>query len=580
MRSPARGALHSHFFGQSSFATHSVANARNVVKLAEGVPLEIVAPFGCGVQTGAGGVLNVTHPPAGTSIAVFGTGTVGLCRDPRRRGSPVVRPSSGLTFNPARLTLARELGATDALMPIRSDAGEEIRRITGSGADFALETSGVPAVLRTAVDALAPTGECGVIGAPPSGQRSRSTSTTSSRSDASSEESSRATASPSSSLANDLGGPLAARELAKMGDRVFDPEKIVLVADHFMPAKDTRSAELQKTLKEWARAQGVTFYDQGRGGIEHTVLVEEGWVVPGSVVVGSDSHTCTYGALGAFGTGMGDRHRRLHGDRELLADRARHDLGGVRRRGRGFVAGQDLILAVIGESESGAPRTWRSSSWGTAPRCSRSTIASRSRTWRSRQERTRALPRGRRDGRLPRGSDHASVDGRAYGRGRRDRPPRSDRRAEPAAARRRSPLSRQHLARLRGRGQACRSGLHRQLRQRDDDRPATGVRGARWARRRRCRAIIVPASQRIYRQALAEGLLDLFVEAGCVVSTPRCGACFGGHSGVLAAGETAITTTNRNFAGGWARPTAAFTSPMPGSPLRRPSPARSSTLRT
>ena len=86
---------------------------------------------------------------------------------------------------------------------------------------------------------------------------------------------------------------------------MFDPAKVVVVPDHFIPAKDTRSAELQKLLREWSDAQGVAYYEQGRGGIEHTVLVEEGWVVPGSVIAGGDSHTCTYGALGAFGTGLG-----------------------------------------------------------------------------------------------------------------------------------------------------------------------------------------------------------------------------------------------------------------------------------
>ena len=151
-------------------------------------------------------------------------------------------------------------------------------------------------------------------------------------------------------MANDLGGPLAARELAQMGDRVFDPEKIVLVADHFMPAKDTRSAELQKTLKDWARAQGVTFYDQGRGGIEHTVLVEEGWIVPGSVVAGADSHTCTYGALGCLRHRDGrDRHRRLHGDRSSGRSCPARSSSSSPASNVGFVAGKDLILAVIGE---------------------------------------------------------------------------------------------------------------------------------------------------------------------------------------------------------------------------------------
>jgi aryl-alcohol dehydrogenase len=160
--------VHGHFFGQSSFATHSVANARNVVKLPDEVGLELAAPFGCGIQTGAGAVLNVMRPPAGSSLAVFGTGAVGL--------SGILAGAIagcttivGVDVRPGRLELARELGATHVVDAGAADAGEEVRRITGSGADFALETTGVPGVLRTAVDSLAPTGECAVIGAPPFG---------------------------------------------------------------------------------------------------------------------------------------------------------------------------------------------------------------------------------------------------------------------------------------------------------------------------------------------------------------------------------------------------------------------------
>ena len=107
-------------------------------------------------------------------------------------------------------------------------------------------------------------------------------------------------------MANDVSGPVAFRAMEKMGaERVFDPSRVVMVADHFMPAKDVRSAELQARLKRWSEEQGVTYYGQGRGGIEHTLLCEEGWIVPGAVIAGGDSHTCTYGALGAFGTGSG-----------------------------------------------------------------------------------------------------------------------------------------------------------------------------------------------------------------------------------------------------------------------------------
>ena len=107
-------------------------------------------------------------------------------------------------------------------------------------------------------------------------------------------------------LTNDISGPMAIRTLERMGvERVFDPAKVVVVPDHFVPAKDVRSAGLQKRLKSWCDEQGVVLYDQGRGGIEHAVLVEDGWVLPGMVIAGGDSHTCTHGALGAFGTGLG-----------------------------------------------------------------------------------------------------------------------------------------------------------------------------------------------------------------------------------------------------------------------------------
>ena len=107
-------------------------------------------------------------------------------------------------------------------------------------------------------------------------------------------------------MANDVSGPVAFRAMEKMGaERVFDPDRVVMVADHFVPAKDAKSAELQARLKRWSEAHGVTFYGQGRGGIEHALLCEEGWIVPGAVIAGGDSHTCTYGALGAFGTGLG-----------------------------------------------------------------------------------------------------------------------------------------------------------------------------------------------------------------------------------------------------------------------------------
>ncbi|HEY1479161.1 MAG TPA: NAD(P)-dependent alcohol dehydrogenase, partial [Gaiellales bacterium] len=157
--------IHGHFFGQSCFATHAVASERNVVLLDEGIPLDVAAPFGCGIQTGAGAVINALRAPAGSSIAVFGTGTVGLAAV---LGAVVAGCTTiiGIDVNPSRLALARELGATHVIAATTEDAVERIRAITGAGVDFSLETTASPAVLRQAVECTAPTGICGLIGAP------------------------------------------------------------------------------------------------------------------------------------------------------------------------------------------------------------------------------------------------------------------------------------------------------------------------------------------------------------------------------------------------------------------------------
>ena len=157
--------IHGHFFGQSCFATHAVAGERNVVKIESAIGFDIAAPFGCGVQTGAGAVLNTLAVPAGSTLAVFGTGTVGLAAVM----AGVIAGATtivGVDIVPARLELARELGATHAVDARAQDAVAAIRELTRGGADFALETTGSTAVLRQAVDCTAPVGHCGVIGAP------------------------------------------------------------------------------------------------------------------------------------------------------------------------------------------------------------------------------------------------------------------------------------------------------------------------------------------------------------------------------------------------------------------------------
>jgi 3-isopropylmalate/(R)-2-methylmalate dehydratase large subunit len=361
-------------------------------------------------------------------------------------------------------------------------------------------------------------------------------------------------------MANDISGAAAFREFERMGaTRVFDPAKVVLVADHFMPAKDVTSAQLQRTLKEFARAQGAVFYDQGRGGIEHAVLVEDGWVVPGTVVAGGDSHTCTHGALGAFGTGMGHTDVAAclaFGEFwQMVPGTIQVEITGEKRP---FVTGKDVILAVIAQIgvDGGTNHVLEFVGPGVQGLSIDERLAVAN----------LAVEAGSETGLFP-----ADELTREYLRGRTDRewePMGSDPDAaiarrvqvdldtlEPLVALPHSPGNVVPLTEARGRRVDqvyignCANGTMTDLRQAAELLAGREVHPD-------CRAIVVPATQKIYRQALAEGLLDLFAAAGVVVSTPTCGACFGGGNGVLAAGEMAVATTNRNFKGRMGSPEA------------------------
>jgi 3-isopropylmalate/(R)-2-methylmalate dehydratase large subunit len=354
-------------------------------------------------------------------------------------------------------------------------------------------------------------------------------------------------------LTNDISGPMAFRAMERMGaTKVFDPTKVVVVPDHFVPAKDEPSAELQRLLQQWAERQGVAFYGQGRGGIEHTVLIEEGWAEPGAVIAGGDSHTCTYGAVGAFGTGLGstDIGSCLATGRfwQVVPGTIRIELSGERRR---FVAGKDVILAVLAELGAGGGREQVLEFTGEGAESmtvdERMAVANM------------AVEAGSETGLFP--ADGVVTD---YLAGRTDRPftvERGDADAElvhrvtidlddlsPLVALPHAPDNISRLDDAQGLRVDqvyvgnCSNGTMTDLRQ-----VAEVLRDRRV--HPRCRMIVVPASQRVYAQALAEGLIDLFVAAGAMVSTPTCGACFGGGSGVLAAGERAVATTNRNFRG-------------------------------
>lgn len=160
--------IHGSFFGQSSFATYALANEANVVKVRQDAPLELLGPLGCGIQTGAGGVINALHPKAGSSIAVFGTGSVGLSAI---MAAQVVGCTTiiAVDIKPGRLEMARELDATHTINAAEANPVEEIQRITGIGVNYSLETTALPSVFRQAVDSLALTGVCGLIGAAPLG---------------------------------------------------------------------------------------------------------------------------------------------------------------------------------------------------------------------------------------------------------------------------------------------------------------------------------------------------------------------------------------------------------------------------
>jgi 3-isopropylmalate/(R)-2-methylmalate dehydratase large subunit len=361
-------------------------------------------------------------------------------------------------------------------------------------------------------------------------------------------------------MANDVSGPVAFRAMERMGaKRVFDPARVVMVADHFTPAKDALSAALQKTLQEWCVAQGVTYYGQGRGGIEHTLLCEEGWVTPGTVIAGGDSHTCTYGALGAFGTGLGSTDIAFCLAFGEFWQAVPATIRVVFEGDRGpYVTGKDLILAVI--AHIGVAGGTNHVLEFVGPGAESLSVDERLAVA------NMAVEAGAETGLFP--ADDRTA---AYLAGRARWPwkaERSDPDAQfaqtvrialddlsPLVAAPHSPGNVRPVEEVRGVRVDqvyignCANGTLTDLRQ-----AAEVLQGRRV--HPRVRMIVVPATYTIYRQALREGLIETFLEAGAVVSPPTCGACFGGHMGVLASGERAVTTTNRNFRGRMGAPDA------------------------
>jgi len=360
-------------------------------------------------------------------------------------------------------------------------------------------------------------------------------------------------------LANDITAPIALREFESLGvSRVFDPAKVVLVADHFAPNKDIKSAEQCKVMREFARAQGILHhYDVGRMGIEHVLLPEQGLVLPGDVVVGADSHTCTYGALGAFATGMGSTDIAVAMATGSIWMRVPETLR-IEYTGtlQPWVGGKDLILYTIGQiGVSGAlymAMEFAGPVVESLPMAERFTMSNM------------AIEAGGKAGLFA--VDDAT---RAYVAGRATRDYRvfaSDPDAvyarvltldvtsmEPQVAFPHLPENVHPVCKAAGIkiDQAvigsCTNGRL------EDLRIAAQILAGRHVHPD-VRCIVIPGTQQVYLDALREGLVETFIEAGAVVSTPTCGPCLGGHMGILAAGERAISTTNRNFRGRMGHP--------------------------
>jgi len=360
-------------------------------------------------------------------------------------------------------------------------------------------------------------------------------------------------------LGNDITAPIAIREFrAAGGKKVFDKDKVALVLDHFTPNKDISSAQQCKTVREFAVEHGIThFFEGGQVGVEHALLPEKGIVLPGDLVVGADSHTCTYGALGAFATGVGSTDlaaAMLTGELWFKVPSSIKFI--VYGKLPKWVCGKDLILNIIGRiGVDGAlyqAMEFTGETISNLPMADRLSMANM------------AIEAGAKNGIFA--LDSVTVD---YVKGRAKRPYKiytSDTSAtysqiiEIDASKLEPQVAFPHLpSNVRGVSQAGQVKIDQSLigsctnGRIEDLRIAAQILKNRKAAPH-VRLIVVPATPFIYKQAMSEGLLDIFMNAEAVISPPSCGACLGGHMGILAEGERSVATTNRNFVGRMGHP--------------------------
>ena len=354
-------------------------------------------------------------------------------------------------------------------------------------------------------------------------------------------------------LGNDITAPVAINEFHRMGAvKVFDPAKIALIPDHFVPNKDIKAATLAKQMREFARAQHIVhYYEVGRVGIEHALLPEQGIVASGEVIIGADSHTCTYGAVGAFSTGVGSTDMAVGmatGECWFKVPEAVKVV--LTGKMKPWVSGKDVILHLIGEiGVDGAlyqSLEFTGDGVKEIPMDGRLTIANM------------AIEAGAKNGIFP-------VDDvcREYLKGRVTREWTAFE-ADPDAEYSRTvtinldeldmTVSLPHLPENTRPARECRQTIDQVVigsctngRISDMRVAAQILKGHKVSDHVRC--IVIPGTQQVVKDCLKEGLVDIFIDAGAIFTMPTCGPCLGGFCGVLADGERAVSTTNRNFVG-------------------------------
>ena len=364
-------------------------------------------------------------------------------------------------------------------------------------------------------------------------------------------------------MVHDLTGPLAVEAFKKIGaEKVWDNKKVVVILDHQVPAESVKAAELHKTMRQFAKDQKLRIYDVGRGGICHQVMPEKGHVVPGTVIVGADSHTCTYGAFGAFATGIGSTEAAaVFATGKIWLKVPEAIKINVNGKFNKYVTAKDLVLNIIGKlgvdgaiyksAEFTGPTMREMSMAGRMTICNMAVemgakngiIEPDEATSKFLQGRVKAMPdfaalKSDKDAAYERTMEFnvAELEPQVAC-------PSSVDNVKPVSEVGNVPIEQAFIG-------SCTNGRIEDLRLAAQILKGKKVKDG-------VRALVIPASQEVYKQALAEGLTEIFTDAGALVCGSACGPCLGGHIGLLAAGETCVSTSNRNFIGRMGSPQAS-----------------------